>query len=50
MISSAFTKKVVKNGMIKVRYSKRAKHAKMNRASVARNRIQYINFDVPVAI
>ena len=50
MISKAFTKNVQTKGRIRVKYSKRVAQARINAAVDARNRIQYKNFEEPLAI
>jgi hypothetical protein len=50
MISKAFTKNVQTKGRIRVKYSKRVAIARINAAVDARNRIQYKNFEEPLAI
>jgi len=50
MISKAFTKNVQTKGRIRVKYSKRVTIARINAAVDARNRIQYKNFEEPLAI
>ncbi|SEO77511.1 hypothetical protein SAMN05660816_03497 [Niastella yeongjuensis] len=49
-MSKAFTKKVQTKGRINVKYSKCVAIAKRNAAVDARNRIQYKNFEEPLAI
>jgi hypothetical protein len=49
-MSIALTKNVQTNGSIRVRYSKCVAIAKINAAVDAKNRIQYINLEEPLAI